>query len=148
MIRAKTSADGSAANRFRKIGYNARDLAPIKGKVVAALVRGKRDQLERGVDAAGRPFTPLAKSTLKKARLVPTPLIPQGDASRLIVGYRVEVVEADGRATFEASWPSIGKIVGYLRTGTRRMPRRDPTGFRRSDLDWIGVLFRQHVLRR
>lgn len=111
----------------------AANLDPIAGRVREIFARGKREQLLAGVDSDGRPFDPLAPSTLKgdpgRSR---TPLVPHGANSRLITGYVVTTETSQGRLIVSAGWPGLD-FVKYLRAGTRWMPRRDPGGFRAQD---------------
>ena len=108
------------------------DLSPIGERVADVLRRGKREHLLMGVDWTGAPFAPLAPSTLKSKRRGTGPaLVPDGDASSLIIHYEVTAVAEPGRLIMTAGWP-FG-YVRYLASGTRRMPRRDPGGFREED---------------
>jgi hypothetical protein len=93
---------------------------------------GKREQLLAGADAGGFPFAPLAPSTLSHRQGSGPPLAPNGSSSRVITGYVVSV-EVDARGlTISAGWPALDWIK-YHRTGTKRMPKRDPGGFRDQD---------------
>lgn len=132
--------------RNQGILRRAEDLGPIAERVRAVLERGKRDQLLAGVDAAGSAYPPLADATLRRRKgRDPRPLIALGEASGLIVGYTVDVSIAPGKLTVSAGWPGRPELQ-YLRTGTRRMPARDPGGFRAEDLDEIRRLLRERVV--
>jgi hypothetical protein len=101
---------------------------PIK----SIFVEGKREQLMAGVSAQGAPFAPLAPSTLRRREGSGAPLVPHGSGSRLITGYVVSVEARRGELAVGASWPGL-PWVQYHRTGTRKMPKRDPGGFREQD---------------
>jgi hypothetical protein len=132
--------------RNQGIARRAEDLAAASARVRAILVDGKREQLLSGVDATGRPFAPLARSTLaRKGRRSPSPLLPDGPASGLITGYSVDVSLEPGRMTIDAGWPGRD-YVRYLRSGTRRMPARDPGGFRPEDLERCRREVKEHVM--
>jgi hypothetical protein len=113
--------------------------------VKAVLVAGKREHLLAGVDAQGRPFDGLRRSTLRRGRSDPRPLLPKGADSNLITRYRVEVEPSPDGCWLAASWPGLDH-VRYLRTGTRRMARRDPTGFRAEDVAKAREIFRRWIV--
>ena len=106
----------------------ARGLKGLTQRVTGLLVRRKREQLEPSVDAQGLQFAPLAKSTLKRRRRDPRPLIPDGESSRLITRYDVQVTAEPEKLTVRAGWPTLPWVRCH-RTGTRKMPKRDPSGF-------------------
>jgi hypothetical protein len=105
---------------------------PVAASIREILERGKQAQLLAGRDAAGVPFAPLAASTLRRREGSPTPLVPRGPSSRLIVGYVVTVRAEPGRLECSAQWPGLD-WVKFHRSGTRRMPKRDPGGIREED---------------
>lgn len=115
-------------------------------RIEALFRRGKEEQLLAGREADGSPFAPLAPSTLEHHSGSTTPLVPHGSASRVISGYRVDVVPEPGRLRVEASWPGLDWIK-YHRSGTRHMPRRDPGGFRPEDVAAALRLFREWIMR-
>ncbi len=115
-------------------------------EIEALFRRGKAEQLLAGREADGSPFAPLAPSTLRHHEGSTTPLVPHGPASRVISGYRVDVVPEPGRLRVEASWPGISWIR-FHQTGTRHMPRRDPGGFRPEDVAAALRLFRDWLMR-
>jgi hypothetical protein len=137
----------SIVERLRGILARASDPRGAADRVAAILRDGKREQLLAGVDADGRPFAPLAASTLRrKGRRDPRPLIPDGEASGLIVGYAVEVTSSPGRLEVSAGWPGRPHLA-YLRSGTRRMPRRDPGSFRPQDRARALLALRDEVMK-
>lgn len=128
------------------IARRAEQLGPLAPALADILRRGKRDQLLAGRDARGSAYAQLAASTLRrKGRRSAVPLVGDGEASGLIVGYAVEITEHAGRLTVDAGWPGR-PYVQYLRSGTRRMPARDPGGFRPEDLAECTERLRRHVL--
>jgi len=131
--------------RNRGIARRAGDLSAAAGRIRGILAAGKREQLLAGVDAAGMPFAPLSPATLRRPRANPTPLVPDGPNSGLIAGYVVEATAEPGRIAVSAGWPGRG-YVRYLRSGTRRMPARDPGGFRPADTDACRAAIRGHVM--
>jgi hypothetical protein len=115
------------------------------------LERDNEDKFFRGVDRYGKPFAPLAASTLAKTRNGrprpnPNPLIPHGFASRVIQCF--EVAE-QGRALV-ARWVGIPWIVYHI-TGADKpgtlwhLPRRDPSGVTPKGWYQIRERFRQYV---
>lgn len=112
--------------------------ASLAAAVAETLKRGKRDQLRSGRDAAGRSFAAIAPATRGKGRRVSdVPLYGlRGEASPLLTAYEADVRPKPGGLDVTAGWPSIPH-VRFLRDGTRRMPRRDPGGFREQDLQTI-----------
>lgn len=132
--------------RNKGIARRAEDLGDVAGRIADILRAGKRDQLLAGVDAAGRPFAPLSPATLsRKGRTDPRPLIPLGESSSLIVGYVVDTSVETSRLIVSAGWPGRPEVQ-YLRSGTRRMPARDPGGFRAQDLEQCRGVVRAHVM--
>lgn len=128
------------ADRYDGLARRAGDLGPIADRVRQVLRAGKRAHLLEGIDAAGAAYAPLAKSTLRKPRRSPIPLIPDGEDSGLIAGYSVAVSPGRSRLDVSAGWPGRDH-VRYLRSGTSRMPRRDPGGFRDADrAEILGIL--------
>jgi hypothetical protein len=61
-----------------------------------------------------------------------------------VAGYAVDVAVAPGRLEVTAGWPGLD-WVGDHRTGTRRMPRRDPGGFRDADRARVLSLLSEYV---
>ncbi len=115
----------------------------VASRAETVLRAGKRDQLRAGIDAEGRAFKPLAPSTLRGRRVSPTPLYGRrGDSGRLVRDYRVDARPVAGGLTVAAGWPSLPH-VGHLASGTRRMPRRDPGGFRAADRDKLIQILRE-----
>lgn len=108
--------------------------------------RGKHAQLLEGRDARGVPFAPLAPATLRRPRESTTPLLPHGAASRPISAYVVTVSAEPGRLRVEAAWPGFPQIR-FLASGTRRMPARDPGGFRPEDVAAAMRLLKDWVMR-
>jgi hypothetical protein len=135
---------GDLEAKYGGIAARADSPGPAAERIVEVLKRGKREQLLAGVDADGEDFAPLAASTLKRPRQCPTPLIPDGPESGLILGYSVEVAAAPGRLEISAGWPDRD-YVRYHRTGTARMPRRDPGGFRAADRQECLSILSEHI---
>jgi hypothetical protein len=119
--------------RNKQILGRLENLSPLEGIVRQIMVDGKRDQLLEGRDAQGVPFAPLAQSTLKHRPGPRPPLAPRFAESAIVTGYQVTVQAARGELRITAGWPFL-YWVKYHRTGTRRMPRRDPGGFRPADV--------------
>jgi hypothetical protein len=119
-------------------------LEPIADRVVEVLRAGKRQQLLSGLDAQGLPFAPLARSTLANPRRAAGgPLVPGEQAADLVVHYEVTVTVRSAELVAAAGWP-FG-FVRWLRTGTRKMPRRDPGGFRSEDMAKAMALLKEHI---
>jgi hypothetical protein len=123
------------------------NLSPLAAPVRQVLVDGNRERALAGTDAQGRAFAPVKASTRKTRGGPGPPLAPRGASSRIVTGYVVAVLAGVGRLTFTGSWPGL-PWVEYHRTGTKRMPRRDPFGFRRRDLNRVADMLRKHVFRR
>lgn len=117
---------------------------PAATAIRELLERGKQAQLLAGRDAAGVPFAPLAPSTLRRREGAPTPLVPHGPSSRIVTGYVVTVRAEPGRLECSAQWPGLG-WVKFHRSGTRRMPRRDPGGFRAEDVTLAMAKLKEHI---
>lgn len=131
--------------RNNQILDRANDLGGIAGPIADLLEQDKRAQLLTGVDADGHAFAPLAPATLK-GRLPGPPLLPGGASGRLCREYRVQVERVErGALTITAGWPGLD-FVRFLRTGTRRMPRRDPGGFRAAAVTECRRLFRAWLM--
>src|SRR4051812_28746900 len=109
---------GALLDRNLGIARRAENLEPIAERIKVLLMDGKRDQLLSGDDAEGRPFAPLAPSTLRHRGGPSTPLVPHGSGSRLITMYRVTVSAFARRLEISAGWPGLD-FVRYLREGTR-----------------------------
>src|SRR5262245_24234376 len=117
------------------------NLSPLEPKLKELFERGKRAQLSQGRTATGTPFAPLARSTLERGpRQSPLPFLKHGMSSSLIIRYQVTVQFAAASLTVSAGWPM--KWVRYHVAGGRRLPRRDPTGFRKQDVDDAMKMFR------
>jgi hypothetical protein len=130
--------------RNQEILRRVRDLRPAAERIEGILRTGKREQLLSGQDAGGIPFVPLARSTLERPRRSPTPLVPDGADSDLVVGYVAKADVRPGQITIRAGWPGL-LFVRYLRSGTRRMPARDPGGFRAQDLEQSRKVLREFL---
>lgn len=137
---------GKLLDRNRDLLRRAEDLRPLQAAVRQVLVAGKEEQLLAGREADGSRFAPLAASTARRPRANPSPLVPHGNLSRAIAGYRVdfETYTGEPRVIVTAGWPGLDWIRHH-RTGTRRMPRRDPGGFRAEDLARVRDILRRYV---
>ncbi len=112
------------------------------------LVRGKRETLLAGRSATGEPFAALRPSTLASGRRgAGGPLVPDGEASRLITGYVVTTTAEPTKIVVAAGWPGLD-WVRYHATGTSRMARRDPTGFRAEDKAEAMRLWKESIFGR
>ncbi len=119
----------------------------VLDRVKDVLVRGKREQLLAGHDAQGSTFAALRPSTLASGRRgAGGPLVPDGEASRIITGYVVTLTPEPARIVVEAGWPGLD-WVRYHRTGTSRMTRRDPGGFRPQDKAQAMNLWQEEIFR-
>jgi len=136
---------GLISERIADIARRCGDLSPIQGDVRAILVEDNRQRALQGVDAQGGRFASLAPSTIRSRQGAGPPLAPRFGQSREITGYVVQVTAGPGRLTFVASWPG-SPWMEYHHTGTRRMPRRDPYGFRSSAIDRIRPLMADYVM--
>lgn len=135
------------AERLSDIARRCGDLSPLRDPIRRILVEGNRSRALAGVDAQGQPFAPLAPSTLRRRKGGGPPLAPLYSASRVVSQYVVDVQAGPGRLSFTGAWPRQ-RWMEYHHTGTRRMPRRDPYGFRRQDLDAIRPMLNDYVLKR
>jgi hypothetical protein len=138
---------GRISERLADVARRCGDLTPLADPVRRLFWEGNRAARLAGVDAEGRPFAPLAQSTLKRRKGHGPPLAPEGEASKIITGYVVQVTAGPGRLTFAGSWPDLDWIQ-YAADGTRHMPARDPLGFRRQDIDQVRDWMRGYILRR
>jgi hypothetical protein len=135
---------GKILDRNRAILDRIGDLRPIGEKIRSIFVAGKREQLLSARDHEGTPFLTLAKSTLARPRQSPLPFLCHGASSSLIVNYQVDVSFAAAAVTVQAGWPM--DWVRYHITGTRKMPRRDPSGFRDEDKRQAIAVLREWVI--
>ena len=60
--------------------------------------------------------------------------------------YRVTVAVMANRLEISAGWPGLD-FIQYLRSGTRKMPARDPGGFREQDKAKCGQILREWLFR-
>lgn len=122
-----------------------RDLRPVEPQLRRIFVEGKKRQLERGVDARGVAFAPLARSTQEHRAGQGPPLAPQGPNSAIVTTYRVTFEQTVNGLTMVASWPLAW--IKYHVAGGRRLPRRDPTGFRPEDKAEAMRVVQDYVMR-
>lgn len=107
-------------------------MSPVEPRLKRIYTEGKKEHLLLGNDANGRPFTPLAKSTLaNKKRFSGPPLVPRYSSSRVISQYTVAFKRLPGTLQVIAGWPM--EWIRYHREGGKHLPRRDPGGFRDVD---------------
>jgi hypothetical protein len=121
---------GALLDRNLEIARRAGNLEPIAERIRVLLIDGKREQLLSGDDADGRPFAPLAPSTLRHRDGSGAPLVPHGSASRLITMYRVTVSVLANRLEASAGWPGPGRVPG-----SRQGPMRPDT--QGVDIPWL-----------
>ena len=117
--------------RNRGILDRIRKLNVLEPRLRDLFTRGKREHLLQGMSAQGIRFAPLKPSTLAHRHGSGPPLAPQFATSEIIAAYRVEFEFRENRLTITAGWPM--EWVHYHATGTARMARRDPGGFREQD---------------
>lgn len=105
-------------------------LMPLALKVAAIMVEDNRIGLLASTDSFGDPMTELEPSTIRRGRGGDgPPLIPRGEASRLISDYRVDIRPDDDRTLLVGTWPD-SPFVHFHATGTKHMVSRDPVGIR------------------
>jgi hypothetical protein len=120
------------------------NLTPLEPELERIFRRGKREQILTGRSSTGRPFAPLARSTLERGpRQSTLPFLARGQSSSLLTRYQVDVTFASASVTVSAGWPM--RWVKYHVTGGPKLPRRDPTGFRQEDIDTAKRVFREYV---
>lgn len=117
--------------KYRDVLRRAEDVHPLEPRVRQIITEGKRDQLQRGVDVQGKPFVGVAPSTRKTRGGIGPPLAPRGAQSRIVREFTVRFERAREGLVVVMGWPM--EWVKYHVTGTRHMPRRDPTGVRERD---------------
>lgn len=130
---------GIINDRLAAIVRRAEDLAPIGDRVRAILWTGNKERALAGTDAQGRPFRPLAPSTLRRRKGSGPPLAPEGADARIVTGYVVVVSAASGRLTATGSWPDVPWVEYAAQQG------RDCYGFRQIDVDKVRATLRGHM---
>jgi hypothetical protein len=118
---------------------------PVQPTIERILVQGKKTQLLGGVDAKGKPFAKLAKSTLKRRKGWGPPLSPRRAESRLPSRYAVFFQDSPNGVRVSAGWLGLPWLK-YHKTGTERMPKRDPGGFRAQDSVAAGKALRAWIM--
>lgn len=136
---------GAILDRLTDLARRCGDLSPIAPQVRDVFLLGNRERAMAGTDAAGRPFAPLARSTLKHRHGSGPPQAPTPSA-QIITGCEISVQAGPGRLSITQSWPGV-RWVEYAISGTRRMPRRDPTGFRDQDKTKVAALMNDYITR-
>ena len=118
-----------------------RKYAGFRERLRTIIRNGYRRRMMEGKDGRGRPFPPLAASTLKGRQAGP-PLMPGGLSSRFWTTLESKwIEESPGKWTFTAWYRGfqrgafpipIAHIFGATRTGRNGgvwlLPKRDPTG--------------------
>lgn len=137
---------GKITEHLADIARRGGDLSPLGEPVRRVLWEGNRERALAGEDAQGRRYDSLSPATLKRRKGSGPPLAPRGAASRIVTGYVVSVIAAMSRLTFTGSWPGLD-WVQYHADGTKRMPRRDPFGFRQRDLDKVRTMVREYIMK-
>lgn len=129
----------------RDILRRMRDLRPVEPQLRRIFVEGKRDQLTRGVDAQGRAFEPIKPATREHRAGSGPPLAPQGVNSDIVTRYTVQLQQVANGLAVVAGWPMAW--VKYHVSGGRRLPRRDPSGFRPQDKAEAMRRIRDYIMR-
>lgn len=137
---------GRISERIADIARRCGDLSPLQEPVRQVLTEDNTHRALAGIDVQGRPFAPLARSTLLHRRGSGPPLAPRSASSRIVTDYTVQVTTGMGRLTFAASWPGIPWMECH-HTGTARMPKRDAYGFRQVALDKIRDMMSGYVMQ-
>lgn len=135
---------GKLLDRNQLILRRLADLRPIEPRLRQIFVEGKRFHLLRGTDAAGRPFQAVKPETAKRRGGTGPPLAPRGASSRIVADYRVDFERVGNGLRVVAGWP-MG-WVQHHKTGGRRLPRRDPGGFRQIDMREAMRVLRRWVM--
>ena len=107
------------------------DLRPIQPELRRIFQEGKRFQLLRGQDAAGRAFQPIKPATRDDRQGAGPPLAPQGPNADIVTKYTITFDVLRNGLVMAAGWPMAW--VKYHVTGGPKLPRRDPSGFREED---------------
>lgn len=138
---------GGIGDRISELSQRVADLTPLIEPVRTILIDGNRERSLAGTDVNGVPFAPVKPSTMLRRGGDGPPLAPRRAGSREVTGYVVEIRTGGGSLTFTGSWPDQ-PWMEYHHTGTPRMPKRDPYGFREQDLERVRALLRAHIVRK
>ena len=122
---------GRLLDRNQLILRRLADMRPVEPRLRQIFTEGKRFHLLRGTDAQGRPFQAVKPETAKRRGGTGPPLAPRGAASRIVADYRVSFERMPSALRVIAGWPMAW--VQHHKTGGRRLPKRDPGGFREID---------------
>lgn len=142
-----TSLAPNAMRRIADMARNAGDLTPLREPVRKVLWEANKARALAGVDADGNRYKALAASTIERRQGNGPPLAPRGPQSRIVTGFVVSVSAGPGRLTFTGSWPELDWIEYHV-NGTKRMPRRNPLGFRLDELEGIRRMLAEHIAGR
>jgi hypothetical protein len=136
----ETPTSSALSRRLAKYRDLPRSPAAVffRERVRAIVIEGNRAGLLAGTDKQGRPLAPLAPSTLRDRKGTGPPLVPRGEASRFISGFRAEWIEEAGGYVLHCGWAGLDSrdgrpFAGYHLTGAGRLPKRDVGGIRPSD---------------
>ena len=99
----------------------------VRGAVVEVIQRHNRADRLAGRDRDGQPLIPLAASTMKRRKGLPTPLDEHGEASRAIRNLVVVVEGGPGRVSIRLNWPGA-EFLAFQARGAGRLPIRDVLG--------------------
>ena len=122
---------GVLKDKYESIARRVTDLRPVVEPLRSLFREGKRAHLLQGEDAQGLRYAPPAPATIER-RGPGTVLVPHDDASRLITHLTIVIDVSPTRLQVYQAWPDLD-WVRYHKTGTPRMPRRNPDGFRAED---------------
>lgn len=117
------------------------DLRPLGEQIRGILIQDNREALMAGIDGNGRPFAPLAASTLEHRRGSALPGSWRAEAgSALIGGFEVEIdVRPGGQLLIEAGWNNSAPQARYFSEGTAHQPPRKLDGLRPETQEKITV---------
>lgn len=121
------------------------NLQAIEPRLRRIFVEGKREHLLQGLDAQGLRFRPLAASTLARREGQGPPLAPRFASSEIVAAYAVNFAYPGHTVIVSAGWPM--EWVRYHVTGGARLPRRNPGGFRRQDVQESTRVIREYLFR-
>lgn len=116
------------SQRLSERARRCEDLSPLAAPVRDLVSQDNREAIMAGQDCDGHRVADLSPWTIATRKGTGPPRAPRGTSSRMVADLVVSVLSGVGRLSYTKSWPM--DWVRFHMDGTRKMPRRDPSGVR------------------
>jgi hypothetical protein len=135
--------------RLKAMIQRSRDLKVLTRTVTDIIRDANTRRALSGLDYRGRPYAALKKSTvqdrLRQGYPPGPPLVRAGPGARVIAGMEIRIIREGDTLRFLKDWPTVDWLIYHIR-GSKRLPKRDPSGYGKDEIARIRKLLVDHLI--